>query len=161
MFVYPVLIDITRAVMIQSGQAQLFHVPSSHFPIIDIEPPKNATNISLLLNQPKPYSNASTGNENYHFDCDGPTYGERLDIDDCLSALGRITRSRASVTFMERFPGMPDNTYPLPWRWMGGTSLPDRFSCTPSVTSFCTRKGILLCPTNLDAGSSQRDYTGG
>lgn len=126
----------TSAAAVQDGhsQPQLIQSVPSGYPVLDNT---GLTNIP----GPVPFLeslNGTTAENDYEITCDGSKYGGyNLDVDDCLSALSRFVRSRKSVTFADRNnPRLTDDTFPLPWMWMGGISNP-----TPEI------------PTNGDSHS--------
>ena len=81
--------------------------PASGYLALDLDPTRE-TNDSL----------ASFSGENLHIQCDGYSYGTGLNLSDCQEAIAFFPASFRQVQWAERHTGLPEQTFPLPYKAM-------------------------------------------
>ena len=95
---------------------------------VPLDAGQNAASIASINSAPADLSqlNASTLGLNvsvggsFEVKCNGTTYGVNPSLSDCESAREYITPDSTQQTFGQRHTGLPDDTFPLPFRMMGG-----------------------------------------
>lgn len=124
-FAFLLLAATASSLAVQGDGSQIIQLPSPGLSLPQlVSPLSNGNNVAMPSNHSIPVIHA-VGND-YDFMCNENQYGylSDSDVQDCLEAMQTIKSGRNRVKFAERNnPERIGDVFPLPWRWMGSTSL--------------------------------------